>query len=138
MKKLSIFIILIIAVGAIFYFWQGNINTRPQNLSSSDNKITVSFQFSEQDIKQANFEFKTPVNLSTITEFISNQEAWNYQVEDYGDMGILITQIRDKENGQDQKYWQYFVNNEQAQISVDKYFPNNGENIEWKFIESEF
>ena len=53
-------------------------------------------------------------------------------------MGILITQIRDKENGQDQKYWQYFVNNEQAQISVDKYFPNNGENIEWKFIESEF
>ena len=47
-------------------------------------------------------------------------------------------QIKDKKNGQDQKYWQYFVAGEQPQISIDKYFPANNTYIEWKFIKSEF
>jgi hypothetical protein len=53
-------------------------------------------------------------------------------------MGVLLSQIKDKKNGQDQKYWQYFVAGEQPQISIDKYFPANNAYIEWKFIKSEF
>ena len=138
MKKIFIFIILLLAISFIFYFWQQNKNNGAQNLNSGGNQVTLSFQFSEEDTIEKKLEFKSAINLAEITKLISQQEAWEYKFDDYGEMGILLSQIKDKKNGQDQKYWQYFVAGEQPQISIDKYFPANNTYIEWKFIKSEF
>jgi len=138
MKKISILIVLIAIIAAFFYFWQGDKQIEPQNLNSGGNTISVLFQFSEDDQQEIDFEFKQALNLVEITDRITVQENWEFEFEDYGDMGILVNQIGDKSNGQNNSYWQYFVDSEQPQISADKYFPNDKDYIEWKFIESEF
>jgi len=137
MKKLSIFIILILIIGAIFYFWLQN-RTMYTPIDIKTYNWHTSFQFSEFEINNINFSNPQSLNLTDITKLISQQENWEYQFTDYGAMGILVTQIKDKINGEDQKYWQFFVADEQPQISADKFFPDNGANIIWKFAESEF
>lgn len=135
MKKTFIFIILLLAIGFIFYFWQQN--NQPPVVSTTQN-WKVSFQFSESESIDINFSNEEALSLAKITELISQQEAWDYKFDDYGEMGILLSQIKDKKNGQDQKYWQYFVAGEQPQISIDKYFPADNTHVEWKFAKSEF
>jgi len=136
MKKVLVLIILIVVIGAIFYFWQKTkmvyVPIDVENYS-----WTVNFQFSDTDNNILELNNQKSLTLSEITETIAQNQGWDYQYKDYGDMGILVTKIKDKENGQDQKYWQYFVAGEQPQISVDKYMPNDKSYIEWKFQESE-
>lgn len=54
------------------------------------------------------------------------------------DFGILIEAIGDKENGQDGKYWLYYVNGEMPMISVDQQAIESGDKIEFKFEKSAF
>ena len=54
------------------------------------------------------------------------------------DVGIFIEAIGDKENGQDQKYWLYYVNNEIPMIAADKKEIKAGDKVEFKFEKSPF
>ncbi|MBU4023495.1 DUF4430 domain-containing protein [Patescibacteria group bacterium] len=54
------------------------------------------------------------------------------------DFGILIEAIGDKENGQDGKYWLYYVNGEMPMISADQQAIESGDKIEFKFEKSAF
>ncbi len=91
-------------------------------------QISTQYQISENNTK----------NLFTITDEIAKQNNWDFKYTDYVEMGYLVTQIGAAKNGQDNKYWQYFVNGEQPQISANKYIPKSGEKIEWRFAESKF
>lgn len=49
------------------------------------------------------------------------------------DMGIFIEVIGDKKNGQDGKYWMYYVNDELPMVAADKKELNPGDKVEFKF-----
>ena len=46
---------------------------------------------------------------------------------------LLIDSINNVENGEDGKYWQYYVNEDIPMIGADKYIVTNGDYIEWRF-----
>ncbi len=54
------------------------------------------------------------------------------------DIGILIEAIGDKENGQDGKYWLYYINNEMPMVSADKRELKPDDKVEFKFEKSTF
>ncbi len=54
------------------------------------------------------------------------------------DFGILIEAIGNKKNGQDGKYWMYYVNNEMPMVSVDKKEIKPGDKVEFRFEKSPF
>lgn len=135
MKKISVLVVLLIIVAAIFYFWEKN---RFKNDWEHNPQMPNRWNVYIDDAGFLEMESFDNLNLFDITKSLSEKYDFQYQYEDYDDMGVLVTQIGNKINGEDQKYWQYFVNNEQPQISADKYFPPSGTQIEWKFIESEF
>lgn len=76
--------------------------------------------------------------LFDLTKTVTSQKSLKFVFKDYGDMGVLVTQIGDKTNGLDNKYWQYWVNNEQVQLSANKYLIKAGDIIIWKFSKSNF
>lgn len=51
----------------------------------------------------------------------------------YAGMGTLVEQIGEKKNGEDGKYWHYYVNGKLAPVGADSYVIQNGDTIEWKF-----
>ena len=48
-------------------------------------------------------------------------------------MGELVTQIGLKKNGEENKYWQFWVNDEYAKVGVSAYIVEAGDKIKWKF-----
>jgi len=53
-------------------------------------------------------------------------------------IGIMVEAIGNTENGQDGKYWLFYVNGELASVSVDKKEIKAGDKIEFKFEKSPF
>jgi len=54
------------------------------------------------------------------------------------DIGIIVKVIGNKENGQDRKYWMYYVNGEMPLMSADKKEIRPGDKVEFKFEKSPF
>lgn len=129
------------------YLWFTKPDNQPNEPLANSNfnenlqqYLSVDFLFDNQQIISLQYPYSSSVNedLLTITENLAVGQSWPFQVENYGEMGVLITQINNKINGQDQKYWQYYSDGQMPMVSVDKYFPKISEKIEWKFQESEF
>jgi len=75
---------------------------------------------------------------SVLSGIAQENEALTIDVIDYGDIGVFINSINGKSSGHDNKYWQYWVNNEYGQVSADKYKLEQGDVIMWKFTSSRF
>lgn len=121
---------------------QENIAVVPaeQKQIPPETQINISFTFSENEKETIIYPLlkNNTKNLFTISQEIAREKNWDWQYQDYGEMGSLVTKINNTKNGQDNKYWQYYVNGEQPQISADKYIPKSDEKIEWRFAESTF
>lgn len=141
-KNLSIiFFVVILILAGYFLFWiRDKGGLPPEGLMPQTGQwfVTVSFEFDPDNISSFNYEGEGSKSLFNITQSIVSENKWGLDFEDYGDMGWLVTQIGTQANGDDNKYWQYFVNDKQPMISVEKFYPEHGDKIEWKFIESEF
>ncbi len=139
----SLLLVVIIAAGALWWFMRApqSINNNPtinQITQKTESKpITVNFDFSNQDDVSINYPYNEE-SLFAITQTIAKDKNWQFSFKDYADMGLLVEQLGNNKNGDDQKYWQYFVGKDQPQVSVDKYFPKAGETVNWKFETSNF
>ena len=54
------------------------------------------------------------------------------------DIGIFIEAIGDKENGEEEKYWMYYVNDEMPMVSADKKEINAEDKVEFRFEKSDW
>ena len=58
--------------------------------------------------------------------------------KEYPGLGILIEGMNGKINGEDDKYWQYFVNDTMPQVGADKLELKDGDVVEWRYEVSQF
>jgi len=75
--------------------------------------------------------------LELLTEMTAEKKV-NLKTKDYAGLGKMIVKIGDLTNGQDNKYWQYWVNGKLANIGADSYQVEANDTIEWKFESSSF
>lgn len=137
-KSLWLFalVLILVALTAIFARPQ---DQGSQNTNENENlSVDIHFQFDNDNSFFINYPYSNDDSLLSITENIASGQNWTFSYEDYGEMGVLINDINGYENGQEQKYWQYFVGDEQPQISADKYFITDNTPIYWKFQKSQF
>jgi len=59
-------------------------------------------------------------------------------IVDYGDLGVFINAINNKQSGDNNNYWQYWVNNQYADLAADKYVLKQGDVIFWKFTSNKY
>jgi len=76
--------------------------------------------------------------LSILERAADRNQSLSVEWQDYGDLGTLVTSMNGYQNGTNDKYWQYWVNNRYADIAADRYQLSGGENIMWKFTSSRF
>ncbi|PLX24673.1 hypothetical protein C0580_04495 [Candidatus Parcubacteria bacterium] len=140
MKKSLNYIIFLLLVLVAAYFWQLNMQDAPnENNNNSGDVINLVFSFDNDEPIQLEYPYSisSPGNLFVVTKNIAQEQNWAFNFENYDGLGVLITQIGEKENGQDQKYWQYTVNGITPLVSVDNFYPKANDTIEWVFRESE-
>lgn len=60
------------------------------------------------------------------------------ETKDYGELGVLVTRMYGLENGTNDSYWQYTVNDVMPQVGASTYVLRDGDAVEWIFAESQF
>ena len=81
--------------------------------------------------------FKEEITAFDLLKDKAGELNMNLKTKTYN-IGIFIEVMGDKENGQDGKYWLYYVNGEIPMIASNKYKIKNGDMVEFKFEESIF
>jgi len=76
--------------------------------------------------------------LGLMQQINSSDPSLNLETQDYPGLGSLVVQIGSWRNGDDNKYWQYEVNDTVPMIGADQYIVNPGDKIKWEFKESEY
>jgi len=82
-------------------------------------------------------EFKEGMTAFDLLKEEAEKLALALKTKNY-DIGIFIETIGDKENGQDGKYWLYYINGEMPMVAADKKEIKAGDKVEFKFEKSPF
>lgn len=73
-----------------------------------------------------------------VLQNVTTQNNLELGTKEYAGLGTLVEKIGDKQNGEDKKYWQYWIGNEQPQVGADKYIVSNNDLIIWRFTTSTY
>jgi len=112
-------------------------NIQNINQTNQSDKVLISLAFDQNNTSLYSRDWQANLSLLAVTKNLAEENNLAFEIKDYAEMGVLITQIGDKINGQDNKYWQYWVNQQQPLISADKYILQPQDIVEWKFEASQ-
>ena len=145
MKKIFILILIIFAIiiaGGLLLKNQINLNffkekaQNPPETTFQQPEITLSINNGES-VKNFQAGFQQEMTAFDLLKEGAKKLNLDLKTKTY-DIGIFIELIGDKENGQDGKYWFYYVNGELAQVAADKKEIKPGDKVEFKFEKSPF
>lgn len=108
-------------------------NKNPETTNEINATITIDFGNGTEDT----YKIKT-TNTTAYDFLIEAAKIGGYDIKTtyYGIYdSLLVESISNIENGQDNKYWIYYINGESGSIAADKQIIENNDLIEWKFEE---
>ncbi|OGY59198.1 MAG: hypothetical protein A3F24_01665 [Candidatus Colwellbacteria bacterium RIFCSPHIGHO2_12_FULL_44_17] len=141
MKTKTLIVVTLIGLLVGFAFGQWAVNIIPRETSnntsvqSENGKVSVMVDYGNGKINvyTGNIE-KEDETLFELTQNIAEKNEVGFEYTEFPDLGVLIEKIGTEKNGTDQKYWQYWANNEYAKVGADMYKVKSGDIIEWKFV----
>jgi hypothetical protein len=142
MKKINIFIVIGIGIIIIVSGWiifsdkirqpvsQEEIGIPQENVE----KETVLLIIDDSEGTKKTFEAEFGEGMTAFDVLKNKTDEFNIALKTKTyDIGIFIEAIGDKENGQDGKYWVYYINGEMPMVAADKKEIKPGDKIEFKF-----
>lgn len=131
--------VLFLIIGFLFglgYRPQIAIAPQPENSNSvQPSKVaSLTIEFDSNNLREVENIYN--VQGQTVLELLKTVAQENnlpVMTRDYGSLGVMVTQIGDKINGQDNKYWQYYINGKYSEIGAGSYKLTGSEKIDWRF-----
>ncbi|TAK04823.1 DUF4430 domain-containing protein [Patescibacteria group bacterium] len=97
--------------------------------------VSLMFDYGDGTVKTyENVAFTEGQTLFDATKTAIEGDGLTFKFQPPGPYGILIDQIGSMAGGTDGKYWLWYENNRMGQVASDAYKLQNGDVIEWKFI----
>ena len=152
MKIIAKLIILVIAFLAGFYYGQQKLIIPETNIEPSttgeefetidESKSTTNIMIDWQDgeIKSfTNQKITASTSVFSLLEQVTQQEDINLEYKDYGkEMGVMVEAIGGAYNDfTEDQWWQFWVNNEYAQVGASNHLLQNGDTVEWKYVKGQ-
>ena len=139
--KFLIVLILFISLAGLLKAFMGGVTS----FESADIKIAQEGIGQEviliiddgQSIQDFEMNFREGMTAFGLLEEKIKELDINIETKSY-DIGIFIEAIGESRNGEDQKYWLYYVNGEMPMVSADKKELKAGDKVEFKFEKSSF
>jgi len=139
-KTIYIFIIIgIIIVAGLALFSDRILEVVPEKEIEVETpqKVVLVIDDGEGNPQIFENEFREGVTAFDLLKLKTEGLVLNLETKTY-DIGIFIEAIGDKKNGEDGKYWLYYVNGEMPMVSADKKEIKPGDKVEFKFEKSPF
>lgn len=134
--------VFLILVGGVIFIFQNKTNVGEKFEESvikekPAGKATLIIDFGEEKIERFDREITEGMTVFDLLKEETEKSGLVLKTKSY-DIGILIEAIGDKENGQDGKYWLYYINGEMPMVGADKKEIKAGDKLEFKFEKSPF
>lgn len=127
----------LILLGIILYSRISNLPERPPQEKFLTSEATLIINFREGKVEKFQKEINNKITAFELLKEGAEELNLSLKTESY-DMGVFVEAIGDEENGQDGKYWLYYVNDEMPMVSVDRQEIKAGDRLEFKFGKSPF
>ena len=101
------------------------------------NEVTLIINSGEENLQTFESEFNQGITAFDLLKNKTEESGLTLETKVY-DFGILIETIGDKKNGDEGKYWLYYINNEMPMVAANKQELNPGDKVEFKFEKSSF
>jgi len=152
-SKLAFLILGILAIGTIYLFERESLSTEKEinNLTQKETAISegmvgqiaqervlYTIDKGEGDVVSYQMILSENSTVFSLLEELANRENFKIEFTVYEGMGVLVEDIDEVRNGTDNKYWQYWVNEELPMVAADKKEIKEGDKVEWKFVPSPF
>jgi hypothetical protein len=137
MKRISLGIGLLAALGGLVYWSVALGPAQEAPIETPTARINVSGEITGVTEAQS-YQVHEGTTVLGLLESQGDTHGFTIDTQDYGEMGVLVTQIGDFKNGTDQKYWQYRVNDETPLVAADRLELSEGDRVEWVFEVSEY
>jgi len=120
-------------------FWQseGNTSSVDNVLKTAEMFATLAIDYGDGETENFQIDFTEGATVFDLLRDKADELGLNLKTKTY-DIGVLVEAIGDKENGQDGKYWLYYVNEQLPMVASDKMEVKEGDKIEFKFEKSTF
>jgi len=147
MRKIGIIVIIVAAVVIGIWFFldtpEKSYYFKNESLQKVIEERTKEEVFMVIDTGEGNSsdyktEFEEGMTVFDLLKKGTSELNLSLKAEAYEDMGIFIEAIGEKENGQDRKYWMYYINDQMPLVAADKYEIKPGDEVEFKFEKSPF
>jgi len=142
-KKIIYFVIglvVIIIGGWLLFsnsFWQAGVKKTNIVQETIVKKATLVINNGEMNPKIIIAEFNEGMTAFDLLKQEAEKLSLTLKTKN-SDAGIFIEAIGDKKNGQGEKYWLYYVNEEMPMVAADKKEIKTGDKVEFKFEKSPF
>lgn len=100
-------------------------------------EVNLVIDYGEEEVDSFQSDFKKGMTVFDLLKEEAEKSGLVLKTKNY-DIGIFIESIGDKKNGQDGKYWLYYINGEMPMVSADKKELKTGDKVEFKFEKSPF
>ena len=100
-------------------------------------KVSLIIDYGDGNTNSLQSNFRKGMTAFDLLKEKTEKSGLTLKTKTY-DIGVLIEAIGHKENGQDGKYWLYYVNGEMPMVSADKKELKPGDKVEFKFEKSLF
>ncbi len=127
--------LIIVAIILLLVFLNGTktaskniVQPKPDLSSVSNNPSEINPDFSYPfNIKDGNS------NVFSGLLIYSGENGFKVEYNNDYDFGVFIESIKGIKNGDEGKYWQYYVNGTLGDVAADKKILKNGDIVEWRF-----
>ncbi|MBZ9569643.1 DUF4430 domain-containing protein [Patescibacteria group bacterium] len=142
MKILPKILILIIVLAIGFFLGQyfAKITYQPEIEVEKEISGTLLLNFGEGNIE--NFEGIRLSGEKTVFDLlkkVTEENNLELSFKESPGLGVFIESIDNVANDfENNKWWQYWVNGEYAQVGASNFILKDGDLVEWKYVEGQF
>lgn len=144
MKSRTIFILFLVLSLFLFVGWRANsyfrlkkIRTENRLENNPSQKALTLIINDGTNTYHSSFDYRQGMTVFDLLKEATAKFKLVLKIKQY-ETGILVESIGGVKNGQDKKYWLYYVNGKMPMVSVDKNKLNPGDKVEFKFAPSPF
>lgn len=102
-----------------------------------EEKVSLVIDFGNEERQELEIDLEQAATVFELLEKGAASLGLELKTKEY-DFGTLVEGIGEIENGQDNKYWLYYLNDEMPMVSADSQEISAGDKVEFRFEESTF
>ena len=144
-KRNSLVSVVMLVFGlliAIFFIISANTASKDYEneidiIEKSDEiKISILLKINSGSEEKKEYELNDISKQTTVFDVLENNIDIEYN-NNYS-YGVFIESIDGIKNGDDGKYWQYYIDDALGNLAADKKILKDGDTVEWRFEEVQF